>query len=131
VGNWQRALDVVREKVPFLTNLDSWYKQVLTTVRYYHGSGVDLFDLSRSRIANANGLLLTSDGPRHADYSLGENVNMEAQLGHWRYSIASLRSAIRSGTVRELAEKSSLSSPRSVRETQKTRQTYSVEQGAF
>ena len=75
---------------------------------------VDLFDLSRSRIANANGFLLTSDGPRYADLSLGEQVNMEAQLEHWRYSIASLRSAIRSGTVRELTEKSSLSSPRSV-----------------
>ena len=76
--------------------------------------GVDLFDLSRSRIANANGLLLTSDGPRYAETSLGEHVNMDAQIDHWRYSIASLRSAIRSGAVRELAEKASLSSPRSV-----------------
>tara|TARA_Y100000768_G_scaffold388194_1_gene382712 strand:- start:1410 stop:3188 length:1779 start_codon:yes stop_codon:yes gene_type:complete len=76
--------------------------------------GVDLFDLSRSRIANANGLLLTSDGPRYAETSLGENVNMDTQIEHWRHSIASLRSAIRSGTVRELAEKASLSSPRSV-----------------
>ena len=41
-------------------------------------------------------------------------MNMDTQIDHWRYSIASLRSAIRSGTVRELAEKASLSSPRSV-----------------
>ena len=112
-GKLAEALDVVRRKFPSsliwapgISGPDncavlSWF-------------GVDLFDLSRSRIANANGLLLTSDGPRYADQSLGEKVNMEAQLEHWKYSIASLRSAIRSGTVRELAEKSSLTSPRSV-----------------
>tara|TARA_B100001094_G_scaffold46859_1_gene42072 strand:- start:21453 stop:22865 length:1413 start_codon:yes stop_codon:yes gene_type:complete len=112
-GKLAEALDVVRRRFP--SSL-IWTPGIAgpDNCAVLSWFGVDLFDLSRSRIANANGLLLTSDGPRHADYSLGENVNMEAQLGHWRYSIASLRSAIRSGTVRELAEKSSLSSPRSV-----------------
>ena len=39
---------------------------------------------------------------------------MDSQITHWMQAIASLRSAIRSGTVREQAEKASLSSPRSV-----------------
>ena len=39
---------------------------------------------------------------------------MDSQIAHWTQAIASLRSAIRSGTVREQAERASLSSPRSV-----------------
>ncbi|MCH1591902.1 MAG: DUF5591 domain-containing protein, partial [Candidatus Thalassarchaeaceae archaeon] len=112
-GKLAEAIDAVRRRFPSSLiwtpgisgpdncSLLSWF-------------GVDLFDLSRSRIASANGILLTSDGPRVAEDSLGEDTSMEAQLSHWNNSIAALRSAIRSGTVRELAEKSSLSSPRSV-----------------
>ena len=112
-GKLTEALDVVRRRFP--SSL-IWAPGIAgpDNCAVLSWLGVDLFDLSRSRIANANGLLLTSDGPRYADHSLGEQVNMEAQLEHWRYSIASLRSAIRSGTVRELTEKSSLSSPKSV-----------------
>ena len=65
-------------------------------------------------MASANGILLTSDGPRDPDPSLSEDSSMDSQITHWMQAIASLRSAIRSGTVREQAEKASLSSPRSV-----------------
>ena len=112
-GKLSQAIDVIRRRFPASLiwapgisgpdncSLLSWL-------------GVDLFDLNRSRLASANGILLSSEGPRDPDPSLSEDSSMDSQINHWTLAIASLRSAIRSGTVRELAERSSLSSPRSV-----------------
>ncbi|MEC9200982.1 MAG: DUF5591 domain-containing protein [Candidatus Thermoplasmatota archaeon] len=112
-GKLSQAIDIVRRRFPASLiwapgisgpdncSLLSWI-------------GLDLFDLNRSRVASANGILLTSDGPRDPDPSLSEDSSMDSQITHWMQAIASLRSAIRSGTVREQAEKASLSSPRSV-----------------
>ena len=74
--------------------------------------GLDLFDLRRSQQAMAQGVLLSRDGPRHADESCNESVDMEAQLIEWKASLSATRSAIRAGTLRELVEKQSLNSPR-------------------
>ena len=76
--------------------------------------GVDLFDLSRSRSAAALNVLLTSLGPREVDYSINEAADMESQCEEWSKSISATRVAIRDGSLRELAEKQSISSPRSV-----------------
>jgi len=76
--------------------------------------GVDLFDLSRSRSAASLNILLTSFGPREVDFTTNEIADMDAQCKEWQKSIAATRVAIRDGSLRELAEKQSLSSPRSV-----------------
>ena len=76
--------------------------------------GVDMFDLARSRHASALGVLLTEGGPRKAEPSTGEEASMEAQCDSWARSISATRSAIRDGSLRELAERQSTSSPRSV-----------------
>ena len=76
--------------------------------------GLDLFDLRRSQQAFAQGILLSRDGPRHADESCGEAVDMSSQISEWRASLSATRSAIQSGTLRELVEKQSLNSPRLV-----------------
>ncbi len=76
--------------------------------------GVDLFDLSRSRHASSLGVLLTEDGPRPVEDSLDEDCTMSSQLAAWKAALAETRSAIREGSLRELAERQSLSSPRSV-----------------
>ena len=76
--------------------------------------GVDLFDLTRSRHAEAHGVILSRDGPREIDPTLGESSSIESQLDEWRASIGATRSAIRNGTLRELVEKQSLNSPRLV-----------------
>ena len=76
--------------------------------------GLDLFDLRRSQQAMAQGVLLSRDGPRHADVSCNESVDMDAQLIEWQASLSATRSAIRTGTLRELVEKQSLNSPRLV-----------------
>ncbi len=76
--------------------------------------GVDLFDLRRSRQADAHGLILSRDGPRHIDSTSGEVAGMEGQLAEWKAALSALRSGIQSGTLRELVEKQSLNSPRLV-----------------
>ena len=76
--------------------------------------GVDLFDLSRSRSAASLNILLTPLGPREVEGSTNEMADMEAQCEEWKKSISATRAAIRDGSLRELAEKQSLSSPRSV-----------------
>ena len=76
--------------------------------------GLDLFDLRRSQQAFAQGILLSRDGPRHADESCDESVDMISQMAEWRASLSATRSAIQSGTLRELVEKQSLNSPRLV-----------------
>ena len=76
--------------------------------------GLDLFDLRRSQQAAAHGILLTRDGPRQIDSTSGESAEMSAQISEWKASLSATRSAIQSGTLRELVEKQSLNSPRLV-----------------
>ncbi len=76
--------------------------------------GVDLFDLARSQQAASRDILLSRDGPRNIDSTTGESSAMSAQCAEWQAAIAATRSAIRDGTLRELAEKQSLNSPRLV-----------------
>ena len=76
--------------------------------------GVDIFDLARSRQASSLGVLLTESGPRLPETSTKEDCSMDSQCQMWTNSISSTRSAIRAGSLRELAELQSKSSPRSV-----------------
>jgi len=76
--------------------------------------GVDLFDTTRSSAAAARGVILAEDGPRLPEATLGESADMEAQCAAWRRAIAATRAAIRSSSLRELAERQAASSPRSV-----------------
>lgn len=76
--------------------------------------GVDLFDLSRSRSTASLNILLTPLGPREVEDSTDEMADMASQCEEWKKSISATRAAIRDGSLRELAEKQSLSSPRSV-----------------
>ena len=76
--------------------------------------GVDVFDLSRSRHASSLGVLLTGTGPRHPEETSGEDSSMKSQCEYWMHAISQTRAAIRNGSLRELAERSSTSSPRSV-----------------
>ncbi len=76
--------------------------------------GVDLFDLARSRRACSMGVILSEDGPRSAEETLEEQSDMSTQVAAWARAIAATRSAIRDGSLRELAERQSTSSPRSV-----------------
>ena len=76
--------------------------------------GVDIFDLARSRQASSLGVLLTETGPRLPEPSTKEDHSMVTQCEMWVSAISSTRSAIRAGSLRELAEIQSKSSPRSV-----------------
>ena len=76
--------------------------------------GVDLHDLGRSRQAVSAGALLTSSGPRRADASLDESIEMGKQFTTWVDELANVRQAIRDGTLRELVERRALNSPRLV-----------------
>ena len=76
--------------------------------------GVDIFDLARSRQSSSLGVLLSETGPRIPEKSTNENSSMESQKEMWIRAISATRSAIRDGTLRDLAERQSTSSPRSV-----------------
>ncbi len=76
--------------------------------------GVDLFDLSRSKEAVARGVILTEDGPREPESTAGEISDLQTQIDAWKRALGATRSAIREGTIRQLAERQALSSPRSV-----------------
>ena len=76
--------------------------------------GVDVFDLARSRQASSLGVLLTESGPRLPEPSTMEDSSIDSQCKIWMNAISSTRSAIRAGSLRELAELQSKSSPRSV-----------------
>jgi len=112
-GKLSQAVDVVRRRFPASL---IWAPGISgpDNCALLSWMGIDLFDLNRSRAASANGIILTTDGPRNPDISMSEDCSMDVQVTHWTQAVASLRSAIRSGTVRELAERASLSSPRSV-----------------
>ena len=76
--------------------------------------GVDLFDLARSRQASSLGILLSESGPRKTEHTMSETSSMESQCESWARAISATRSAIRDGSLRELAERQSMASPRSV-----------------
>ena len=76
--------------------------------------GVDLFDLGRSRHASSLGVILSENGPREVEQSIDEDSSMKYQIQSWKNSLAATRVAIREGNLRELVEKQSISSPRSV-----------------
>ena len=69
--------------------------------------GVDLFDTTRTRQAEAHGAVLTWNGPRMP--LEGEPVN-----SHWEYALAEVHSAISNNRLRELAQSQSLNSARLV-----------------
>ena len=69
--------------------------------------GVDLFDTTRTKQAEAHGAVLTWNGPRPA-------IEGESANSHWRSALAEVRSAILSNSLRELARSQSLNSPRLV-----------------
>ena len=76
--------------------------------------GVDLFDMARSRQASTAGVLLSIGGPRHIVDSMNESSDMKSQLTQWTQAIAETRSALQQGTLRALADKQSLNSPKLV-----------------
>ena len=76
--------------------------------------GVDLFDLARSHRAASQEVILTEDGPRIPEQTMGESCGISTQIAAWERALAATRSAIRDGSLRELAERQSTSSPRSV-----------------
>ena len=76
--------------------------------------GADLFDLARSRHASSLGVLLSEDGPREVEETVSESADMDAQCAAWTRALAATRAAIRNGSLRELAERQSTSSARSV-----------------
>lgn len=76
--------------------------------------GVDLFDMARSRQASAAGVLLSVGGPRYTVDSMNESSDMDSQLSQWVLAIAETRAALEQGTLRALADKQSLNSPKLV-----------------
>ena len=76
--------------------------------------GVDLFDLTRSRMASASGILLDDSGPRQPCSELGENSSIHSQIKSWQISLAKVRFMIKSNTLRNLVQASVLSSPKQV-----------------
>ena len=76
--------------------------------------GVDIFDLARSRQSSSLGVLLSETGPRMPEQSTNEDPSMNSQKEMWIRAISATRSAIRDGSLRDLAERQSTSSPRSV-----------------
>jgi archaeosine synthase len=76
--------------------------------------GVDLMDLSRSRRAHSSGVLLSAFGPRMRDPDIDHGDSWDHQISIWKDALAETRMAIREGSIRQLAEAVSLSSPRSV-----------------
>ena len=125
---------IVLTDAPQLSNSPGMIEQALMTIRTNFSSsliwapgiggpdncallswmGVDIFDLARSRQASSLGVLLSETGPRMPESSTNEDSSMESQREMWVLAISATRSAIRDGTLRDLAERQSTSSPRSV-----------------
>ena len=76
--------------------------------------GVDIFDMSRSRQALSAGAILTSEGPRMPEESLGEKSDDASIVMEWKSEIAIIRRSIRDSNLRELVEKRAPNSPRLV-----------------
>ena len=125
---------IVLTDAPQLSNSPGMIEQALLTIRTNFSSsliwapgiggpdncallswmGIDIFDLARSRQASSLGVLLSETGPRMPESSTNEDSSMESQREMWVRAISATRSAIRDGTLRDLAERQSTSSPRSV-----------------
>jgi len=125
---------IVLTDAPQLSNSPGLIEQALLTIRTNFSSsliwapgiggpdncallswmGVDIFDLARSRQASSLGVLLSETGPRIPESSTNEDSSMESQREMWVRAISATRSAIRDGSLRDLAERQSTSSPRSV-----------------
>ncbi len=125
---------IVLTDAPQLSNSPGMIEQALLTIRTNFSSsliwapgiggpdncallswmGVDIFDLARSRQASSLGVLLSETGPRIPESSTNEDSSMESQREMWVRAISATRSAIRDGSLRDLAERQSTSSPRSV-----------------
>ena len=71
-------------------------------------------DLSRSRRAHSSGVLLSAFGPRMRDQDIDDGDSWDHQISIWKDALSETRMAIREGSIRQLAEAVSLSSPRSV-----------------
>mgnify|MGYP001161097652 FL=1 len=112
-GNLVEAIDAIRRRFP--TSL-IWTPGIggPDNCALLSWMGVDLFDLSRSREAVARGVILTEDGPREPENTAGEKSDIQTQVEAWKRALGATRSAIREGTIRQLAERQALSSPRSV-----------------
>ena len=112
-GKLVEALDAIRRRFP--TSL-IWTPGIggPDNCALLSWMGVDLFDFSRSQEAVARGVILTEDGPREPESTAGEVSDLQTQLEAWERALGATRSAIREGTIRQLAERQALSSPRSV-----------------
>jgi len=112
-GKLVEALDAIRRRFP--TSL-IWTPGIggPDNCALLSWMGVDLFDFSRSQEAVARGVLLTEDGPREPESTAGEISDLKTQLEAWERALGATRSASREGTIRQLAERQALSSPRSV-----------------
>ena len=112
-GKLVEALDAIRRRFP--TSL-IWTPGIggPDNCALLSWMGVDLFDFSRSQEAVARGVILTEDGPREPELTAGEVSDLQTQLEAWERALGATRSAIREGTIRQLAERQALSSPRSV-----------------
>ena len=112
-GKLVEALDAIRRRFP--TSL-IWTPGIggPDNCALLSWMGVDLFDFSRSQEAVARGVILTEDGPREPELTAGEESDLQTQLEAWERALGATRSAIREGTIRQLAERQALSSPRSV-----------------
>jgi len=76
--------------------------------------GVDIFDLCRSRQAHSLGAILTAEGARMPEVTLGEEADEVSMTSHWVSELANIRRALRDGTLRDLVEKRVANSPRLV-----------------
>ena len=76
--------------------------------------GVDLYDFTRSRLAESMGYLLTADGPQqpHTDYD--DSAEFHSQVCQWSQELSAVKTALANGNLRALVEKRSLNSPRLV-----------------
>jgi len=125
---------IVLTDAPQLSNNPGMIEQALMTIRTRFSSsliwapgiggpdncallswmGVDIFDFARSRQASSLGVLLSETGPRLPEPSTSEDSSLKSQSEMWIRAISATRSAIRDGNLRDLAERQSTSSPRSV-----------------
>jgi len=112
-GNLERALLTIRTRFPASL---IWTPGISgpDNCALLSWMGVDIFDLARSRQASSMEIILSQSGPRNAESSTNEESSMNEQCLEWIRAISATRSAIRNGSLRELAERQSTSSPRSV-----------------
>lgn len=121
-GRLVEAIDVIKRRFPGAL---LWCPGIggPDNCAVYAWFGVDLFDTTRSRQAEALGAVLTGEGPRMNEPTVEDDVD------HWSLAIAEVRRAIRDGNLRELAMRKSLSSPRLVEHMRRHDQLMSQKDG--